>query len=182
MALKFILSRTIVTVTHPMIYATKREVQQSSMRSNYRVRRATVNDLPHILNFIAQEALESEGREADLTKLEIGIATALRDESIAIYWVLVDQANQPVGCTSVVKEWSDWNAGYYWWIQSLFIDPAHRGQGLLNVMMDAVETDSRADSCLEIRLYVHRNNAAAIRAYEKAQFTPSDYQIMARKL
>ena len=62
------------------------------MKSYYRVRRATVNGLPHILSFIAQKALESEGRAADLTKLEIGIATALRDEPIAISWVLVDHA------------------------------------------------------------------------------------------
>ena len=152
------------------------------MKNSYQVRRATINDLPHILSFIAQEAVESEGRTADVNTLEIGIGTALRDESIAIYWVLVDQYSQPVGCTSVVKEWSDWNAGYYWWIQSLFIDPKHRGQGLLNVMMDAVAVDAKADSCLEIRLYVHRDNSVAIRAYQKAEFQPSDYQIMSKKL
>jgi len=148
----------------------------------YRVRRATKNDLPHILNFIAQEAVESEGRAADLSKLETGISTALNNQAIAIYWILVDQDSQPVGCTSVVKEWSDWNAGYYWWIQSLFIEPGHRGKGLLNVMMDAVAVDAKADSCLEIRLYVHRDNARAIRAYQKAEFQPSDYQIMSKQL
>jgi len=148
----------------------------------YRVRRATKNDLPHILNFIAQEAVESEGRAADLSKLETGISTALNNQAIAIYWILVDQDSQPVGCTSVVKEWSDWNSGYYWWIQSLFIEPGHRGKGLLNVMMDAVAVDAKADSCLEIRLYVHRDNARAIRAYQKAEFQPSDYQIMSKKL
>jgi len=148
----------------------------------YRVRRATINDLPHILNFIAQEAVESEGRAADLSKLETGISTALNNQAIAIYWILVDQDSQPVGCTSVVKEWSDWNSGYYWWIQSLFIEPGHRGKGLLNVMMDAVAVDAKADSCLEIRLYVHRDNARAIRAYQKAEFQPSDYQIMSKQL
>ena len=148
----------------------------------YRVRRATKNDLPHILNFIAQEAVESEGRAADLSKLETGISTALNNQAIAIYWILVDQDSQPVGCTSVVKEWSDWNAGYYWWIQSLYIVPGHRGKGLLNVMMDAVAVDAKADSCLEIRLYVHRDNARAIRAYQKAEFQPSDYQIMSKQL
>jgi len=152
------------------------------MFESYRVRRATINDLPHIVNFIIQEAVESEGRAADLSKLENGISTALNNEAIAIYWMLVDQDSQPVGCTSVVKEWSDWNAGYYWWIQSLFVVPEHRGKGLLNVMMDAVAVDAKAASSLEIRLYVHRNNARAIRAYHKAEFQPSDYQIMSKKL
>jgi len=152
------------------------------MIDNYNVRRATIDDLPHILNFIIQEAVESEGRATDLSKLETGISTALNNESIAIYWMLIDQDSQPVGCTSVVKEWSDWNAGYYWWIQSLFIVPEHRGRGLLNVMMDTVAVDAKADSCLEIRLYVHRDNARAIRAYQKAEFQPSDYKIMTKKL
>ena len=152
------------------------------MKNRYQVRRATINDLTHIIGFISQEAFESEGRTADLDKLEVGIRTALGDDSIAMYWVLIDQDRQPVGCTSVVKEWSDWNAGYYWWIQSLFIAPEHRGQGLLNVMMDAVVSDANASSCLEIRLYVHRDNAVAIRAYKKAEFHPSDYQIMTKQL
>ncbi|NRP16464.1 GNAT family N-acetyltransferase [Marinobacterium sp. xm-a-152] len=151
------------------------------MKNSYQVRRATINDLPHILSFIIQEAVESEGRAADLSKLETGISTALNNEAIAIYWMLVDHDSQPVGCTSVVKEWSDWNAGYYWWIQSLFLDPKHRGQGLLNVMMDTVAVDAKADSCLEIRLYVHRDNSVAIRAYQKAEFQPSDYKIMTKK-
>lgn len=31
---------------------------------------------------------------------------------------------------------------------------------------------------LELRLYVHRENSAAIRAYQKNGFSPSDYEIM----
>ena len=60
--------------------------------------------------------------------------------------------------------------------------PEHRGQGLLNVIMGAVAIDAKADSCLEIRLYVHRDNARSVRAYKKAEFQPSDYQIMSKKL
>lgn len=152
------------------------------MINSYRTRRATIDDLPHILNFIAQEAEESEGRVADLSKLQTGISTALNNESIAMYWVLINHDGQPVGCISVIKEWSDWNAGYYWWIQSLFITPAHRGNGLLKVMLDTVTAEAKSASCLEIRLYVHRDNTVAVRAYKKANFQPSDYQIMTMEL
>lgn len=45
-----------------------------------------------------------------------GIRAALEDESVAIYWVLQGSRDEIVGNISVVKEWSNWKAGYYWWI------------------------------------------------------------------
>ena len=159
-----------------------RQVKQLKMIENYRVRRAKINDLPHVLSFIAQEAVESERRVADLSKLETGISTALNNESIEIYWILLDQDSQPVGCTAVAKERSDWNTGYYLWIQSLFIVPELRGHGPQDVILDAVAVDAKAHSCLEIRLYVHRDNSTAIRSYQKAEFQPSDYPLLSKKL
>ena len=119
-------------------------------------------------------------RAQSLDTLERGIGAALDDPSIARYWLLVDDADVACGCTSVVKEWSDWNAGYYWWIQSMYIAPDHRGQGHLDTLLDAVRGAGQEDGCLELRLYVHKDNAAAVRAYEKADFGETPYRIMSR--
>ena len=142
------------------------------------VRPARISDLPTIVEFIAEEAMEAEGRTQDRATLERGIGTALIDDSVAKYWLLVDDAGVACGCTSVVKEWSDWNAGFYWWIQSMYIAPAHRGKGYLGVLIGSVADAARAQSCLELRLYVHKQNKLAIRAYEKVGFSKSPYVIM----
>ena len=100
---------------------------------------------------------------------------------MAIYWIMVTDANQPIGSISAVKEWSDWDAGYYWWIQSIYIVPERRGQGLAAKLITAVTEEMQSQNGLELRLYVHQHNDKAIRAYEKVGFEKSPYQIMVRK-
>jgi len=140
--------------------------------------KAKLDDLPKLVGFTAAEAQEAEGATKDLTKLEIGIKTALEDPTIAQYWVLVDENDQTCGSVSAVREWSDWHAGYYWWVQSMYIVPEKRGQGLMTRMHDAVVEEMERQEGLELRLYVHQDNRRAIRAYEKAGFKPSPYEIM----
>ncbi len=146
------------------------------------VRDASISDLDAIVDFIAEEAREAEGRTQDRETLERGIGRALRDSSIARYWLLVDELGIARGCTSVVKEWSDWHAGFYWWIQSMYLAPELRGKGWLNVLIDAVVNATQQTDCIEVRLYVHDRNRAAIRAYEKAGFRNLPYSIMARTI
>ena len=149
------------------------------------VRKATIADLMTLVEFTSQEAEEAEeaeGSAKDLMILENGVKAALEDNSVAMYWVLIDELNVPIGSVSALKEWSDWNAGYYWWIQSMYIVPEQRGQGHMSKLLDAVEKEMKNQNGLELRLYVHQHNDKAIRAYEKASFEKSPYKIMVRKM
>lgn len=145
------------------------------------VRKATIDDLSILVRFTSEEAKEAEGRTKDLTVLEKGIKAALEDPSIAVYWMLVDETNRPIGAISALKEWSDWHAGYYWWIQSMYIVPEQRGQGHVSKLLNAVDKEMESQNGLELRLYVHQNNRKAIRAYEKVGFEKSPYEIMVKK-
>ena len=42
--------------------------------------------------------------------MEVGVGTGLKDATVARYWLLVDDEGTPAGCTSVIREWSDWLA------------------------------------------------------------------------
>lgn len=143
-----------------------------------RVRKAELKDLPLLIEFTAQEARESESSTKIPDTLEKGIRKALKDSNIAMYWVLVDEADIPVGSVSALKEWSDWNAGYYWWIQSMYLAPSQRGKGRMSLLLDTVQFEMRRQNGLELRLYVHQENKGAIKAYEKAGFKHSEYKIM----
>ena len=149
---------------------------------NTNVRKATLADLPTLVDFTSKEAEEAEGVAQDLTRLETGVKAALEDHSLATYWILTDEANAPVGSVSALKEWSDWNAGFYWWIQSLYIVPEQRGKGHLKTLLNTVEAEMRSQKGLELRLYVHQDNKRAIRAYEKTGFEASPSKIMTRKV
>jgi GNAT superfamily N-acetyltransferase len=145
---------------------------------DYVVRQAKLIDLGQLVEFTLSEANEAEGISKNCEKVRKGIRTALEDESVAVYWVIQDSHNELIGNVSVVKEWSNWNAGYYWWIQSMYIRPEHRGRGLMKKLLQTVRESARQGKALDLRLYVHKNNERAIKAYLKSGFVDSDYRIM----
>ena len=144
----------------------------------FHIRRATSADLERLVSFAVAEAKEAEGIKKDSERVRQGVTTALNDDSIARYWVLEKNNTGVIGSVSIVKEWSDWNAGYYWWIQNMYILPEFRGKGLMQRLIQALKDTARNEDALELRLYVHKNNAQAISAYQKAGFFDSDYRIM----
>lgn len=142
------------------------------------VRPAEISDIDTLVDFTASEAEESEGSPKDLTRLEKGIRAALNDPAIARYWLLLDDNGIPAGSISALREWSDWHAGYYWWIQSMFIKAEHRGKGNSALLLDALIEKMTSEGGLALRLYVHQENERAIRAYQRLGFVSSAYQMM----
>jgi ribosomal protein S18 acetylase RimI-like enzyme len=147
-----------------------------------KVRRATLADLESLIGFASEEARQAEGIEKAPATLRAGIAAALEDESLALYWVLVDECDQPLGNISALREWSNWNAGFYWWVQSLYIAPEYRGTGHLRSLIDAVRDEAGRQGGLDLRLYVHKSNERARAAYRRAGFAEMHYRIMRRAL
>ena len=52
----------------------------------------------------------------------------------------------------------------------MYVDPAYRGKGINNLIIDALKAWSVSRGIYELRLHVYNDNAPAIRAYEKAGF------------
>jgi GNAT superfamily N-acetyltransferase len=86
------------------------------------------------------------------------------------------------GAISVVREWSNFHGGHYWWIQSLFIVPEHRGRGLLEHLLDHVAEVAKENGALDLRLYAHKGNLRALQAYRRCGFEEAPYAIMTRRL
>ena len=148
---------------------------------DFSVRRAEPADLTSLTSFTVREAREAEDRALERERVQEGIRRALEDDSIARYWVVV-KGDSVVGSLSVVREWSDWKAGFYWWLQSVFILPEYRGRGLMTRLVDTVLEAARQEAVPEIRLYVHSNNQRAVRAYRKSGFSDTSYRIMRMKI
>ena len=146
------------------------------------IRRAKTADLESLVSFAVAEAKEAEGIKKNLDRVRQGVTTALQDDAIAMYWILEKSDSGVIGSVSIVKEWSDWNSGYYWWIQGMYILPEFRGKGLMERLIQALKDAARQEGALELRLYVHKNNAQAVIAYQKAGFFDSEYRIMTMSL
>lgn len=54
----------------------------------------------------------------------------------------------------------------------MFVKPEHRGKGVNQLILDALLDWARERNLTEVRLEVYQENSSAIKAYQKAGFTP----------
>lgn len=149
--------------------------------SRYRIRKAVSSDIDSLVAFTLQEAREAEERVLDIEAATRGVRCAFDDPPLATYWVAEAANGEIVASTSVGTEWSNFHGAKYWWIQSLFIAPEHRGSGLIDQLLDHVAAEAKAADALDLRLYVHSSNQRAVRAYQRRGFTVAPYMMMWRE-
>jgi ribosomal protein S18 acetylase RimI-like enzyme len=152
------------------------------MTADYTVRRARLDDLDVLVDFTMHEAREAESKVLDPAAARRGVLAAFEEPPRASYWVAETTAGAVVASASIVLEWSDFHGQDYWWVQSLFISPAHRGRGLSEKLLDQLARSAEAAGALELRLYVHETNARALRAYHRLGFSTAPYVILRRSL
>lgn len=83
-------------------------------------------DARTIVEFQIDMALESEGTVLNRETILNGVIEGLSDPAKGTYYLIRTENGQTAGSLFLTKEWSDWNNGWYWWIQSVFIRPEYR--------------------------------------------------------
>jgi GNAT superfamily N-acetyltransferase len=151
------------------------------MTSSYTIRSAQPSDTDALVAFTIAEGLEAEHARLSEDAVRRGVAGAFGDPPLARYWV-AEQSGRIVAHASVVTEWSDFHGGFYWWIQSLYLHPEHRGGGLVEMLLEHLASKARKADALDLRLYAHASNARALRVYERCGFKISPYVVMRRRL
>ena len=131
------------------------------------IRTATPEDVDALVEFNQAMALETEGKRLDTDVLRAGVSAVFADEKKGFY-VVVEQDGSVAAGLMVTTEWSDWRNGWFWWIQSVYVRPEHRGGGLYGRMYDFVkDLAAEAGTVCGFRLYVEKENERAQRVYEK---------------
>jgi len=78
----------------------------------------------------------------------------------------------------ITFEWSDWRNAVFWWVQSVYVAPAWRRQGIYRTMHDHIVAQAKADSQVcGIRLYVEQENRVAQTVYQRVGLAPSAYAV-----
>jgi len=135
-------------------------------KKGWNVRRATLADAEDLREFNAAMALETEGRALDEKRLRRGIEHALSDPHRGSYWVCAAADGRALGCLLVTLEWSDWRDGWFWWIQSVYVRPEARQQGVYRALREHVLAAARiAGDVCGVRLYVDQENRKAQAVY-----------------
>ena len=138
------------------------------------ITRGKASDIEAIVRFQADMAMESEGTMLDMDRLTLGVTSAINDEQKGTY--LVARANDtPIGSLMVTREWSDWNNMWYWWIQSVYVMPEYRNQGVYRAMYANLKDMAKENGVSQVRLYADRTNHSAQQVYRRLGMTESHY-------
>ena len=99
----------------------------------------------------------------------------INDENKGFYLV-AEKNSQVLGSLMVTTEWSDWRNGVFWWVQSVYISPDFRRQGIYAQLYAQVKTlaDQQPNVC-GFRLYVETENIIAQKTYESLGMQQSHY-------
>lgn len=147
----------------------------NAVRSYVKVRIGNLDDAVVIANFTRRIALETEDIHLDPNTVLQGVENGLGDEKNGFY-IVAEKDGQVIGCLMITYEWSDWRNGVQWWLQSVYVDTAHRGSGVFNNLFNFVlECANRENNVCGIRLYVDKSNSVAQSIYESLGMMPTNY-------
>ncbi len=139
------------------------------------IRKATRQDLQHLVNFNQAMAWETEQKNLDEAVLAAGVGAVLENPEHGFYLV-AEQDGVIAAGLMVTYEWSDWRNGQFWWVQSVYVLPDFRRHGLYSALYDKVkQLASEQGDVPGIRLYVEKDNQAAQSTYIKNGMQESHY-------
>lgn len=143
--------------------------------STIHVQEAERNDLEIIVRFNEMLASESEHKKLDHEIVMSGVREALNDPNKCRYFMArID--GDVVGQMMITLEWSDWRNGYFWWIQSVYVEQDFRRHGVFRTLYQHVGDLARKEKNIcGLRLYVHKENEHALQTYKNLGMSVTDY-------
>jgi ribosomal protein S18 acetylase RimI-like enzyme len=131
---------------------------------------------PAIARFQVDMAMESEGLVLGYERVSKGVRAAVEDENKGRY-LIATVDDTPVASLMLTREWSDWNACWYLWIQSVYVSAPHRHNGIFKAMYHKVLDIAKAEGISQVRLYVDKTNTPAQAVYEKVGMAECHYSM-----
>ncbi len=145
---------------------------------NLIIRSATPEDASKIASFNVALARETEQCALNRRLVGAGVRTVLAEPRHGFYMV-ADTGKKIVGMALITFEWSDWLNRQWWWLQSVYVDPAVRRQGVFSKIYGYIqEIAEHQGNVAGIRLYVEKENSVALRSYGQLGLQPNAYRFL----
>lgn len=134
-------------------------------------------DAPVITDFQVKMAKETESVNLDKSTVNKGVISVFRDSQKGKYYVTTE-GDIIVASMLITYEWSDWRNNWVYWLQSVYVLPEKRGQGIFKHMYEYILKQVKDnDEVAGLRLYVDLKNIAAREVYSKLGMNGDHYQI-----
>ena len=138
---------------------------------------ATTEDVAAIAQFNIAMAAETEDLALDPQTVHAGVAAVVSDDRRGFYLVARSDG-KAVGSLMITYEWSDWRNGNLWWIQSVYVVPSARKQGIFRLLYNSViSLAKQSGDAAGVRLYVEKDNRGAQEVYRKLGMSETAYRV-----
>jgi GNAT superfamily N-acetyltransferase len=142
-----------------------------------KVRQAIPSDAPCVVAFQLAMALETENLQLHEATVIKGVDAVFADPSKGVYYV-AESNGTVVGSLLTTFEWSDWRNGTVLWIQSVYVKPEFRKQGVFSRLYRHIQNLVETDNHLRgIRLYADKTNTLAHAVYTHLGMSAEHYQM-----
>jgi ribosomal protein S18 acetylase RimI-like enzyme len=141
------------------------------------IRKATPSDYKTISRFQEKMAMETENLLLDPETVQAGVKAVFSDPSKGSYYIAESQ-DTVAGCLLTTFEWSDWRNGWILWIQSVYVSPEYRKQGIYKMLyMHVKQLVEDFPDLKGIRLYVDKTNEGANSVYRRCGMDGEHYRL-----
>ncbi len=144
---------------------------------NINIRIGNESDIDYLVSNNLSLAKETENKELSKDVVTEGVMNLLNHEDLGFY-LIAEAEGQKVGSLMITTEWSDWRNGLFWWIQSVYVEPTYRRQGIYRELYQYVKSlAADHDKVLGFRLYAAKANEIAIKTYETLGMKETYYNL-----
>jgi ribosomal protein S18 acetylase RimI-like enzyme len=135
------------------------------------------SDIDTLTDFNCAMALETEDKPLDPERVKNGV-THLFDRPERGFYLVAKVDQQTVASLMITTEWSDWRDGDFWWIQSVYVRPEWRRQGIFKALYQEVGRRAREHKQVcGLRLYVEVENQTAQQTYTALGMHRTSYHL-----
>ncbi|MEO8217588.1 MAG: GNAT family N-acetyltransferase [Acidobacteriota bacterium] len=140
-------------------------------------RAAGIEDLDAIVQFQVAMALETEELDLHRQTCAAGVRAVFSTPALGRYFVAA-ASGRIVASLLITFEWSDWRNRQVWWIQSVYVAPDFRRQGVYAGLYQHIRrlVDDEVDVG-GVRLYVDRRNSRAQQVYTRLGMNGEHYVV-----
>ena len=142
------------------------------------IRQASHDDIETLAQFNMKMAFETEAVRLKPEVITAGVGGMIDNPQRGFYLV-AEEDGLIAASLMITTEWSDWRNGNFWWVQSVYVLPEFRRQGLYRRLYEEVRSLAEKESHVcGFRLYVEHNNRIAQQTYEALGMRETDYLMM----
>ena len=142
-----------------------------------KIRLAKIHDSHTIAGFQLKMAIETENLKLDSETVQKGVKAVFEKPKLGQYFV-AENDGKIIASMLTTFEWSDWRNAQVWWLQSVYVLPEFRQQGIFKMMYEFVKIFAEKDENVGgIRLYVDKTNVRAQEVYKAVGMNGEHYQV-----